>query len=470
MGGVASISPTSSLPDRVDESTCQLFLGTQFDAEAWASAPKYSDGTVSREDLLLAVLSSSGGGEDSGALSTTPTDVAPCADWSCDPSSAREITDVADRAVSLSFLKKFCLTHGAWEMPTSDVVEKIVRPRTRSPCSYSELLPAEHTGRTNIFVSHAWKQPFGLLLAALTRFCGVEDEDDDDDDTTSSKKKKKKKKKKQLRREREKKMLACKVWLDVFAIRQHAPAADLSQLHAIVASAPNFVIVMDTNATPLSRAWCVYEIVAWLADDKKDAGDGVETGSSAATKPIAKKTTKKKQMNKTRRWDAMHTLSGTCVPLMGPSLMGRTGGDGSAPAPIGANDGREVDVEEASGGDEEDVVVGVRFMPAEKGQMDALFKSADVANAEATFAADREMIFRGLNSQVRGGVAEVNRVVRRAVMQATVATQLEMAGSGFKTTTAKKKAMMVTGGGASDAGGKRIGMKVLSSMYKSLEM
>ncbi|KXZ41457.1 hypothetical protein GPECTOR_457g361 [Gonium pectorale] len=58
------------------------------------------------------------------------------------------------------------------------------------------------------------------------------------------------------------------VWLDVFALNQHPATSgqqgpDLASLREVVAAAEETLLVLDQEARPLSRVWCLYE--AWLA-------------------------------------------------------------------------------------------------------------------------------------------------------------------------------------------------------------
>ena len=88
-------------------------------------------------------------------------------------------------------------------------------------------------GLPTAFVSHAFDNPFELLVSALREHFadGVESE--------------------------------VFVWLDVFAICQHAPGRDLHAGRALLRTinlAADTVMVLNMQALPLSRLWCLYEL------------------------------------------------------------------------------------------------------------------------------------------------------------------------------------------------------------------
>lgn len=81
----------------------------------------------------------------------------------------------AHRALSLAALERFADAHAAWELPTWRVVSDIVVPATAradggAPVRYASQLPASDVGLADVFVSHAWSAPFGLLVAAARAF------------------------------------------------------------------------------------------------------------------------------------------------------------------------------------------------------------------------------------------------------------------------------------------------------------
>lgn len=147
--------------------------------------------------------------------------------------------ELADRAVSLAFLQEFydvCvapLPDGA-AMTTDAVVTQLIIPATETlgRCSVARVAPSAF-GPPHAFVSHAFRNPLSLLLAALREYFR---------DAVASE---------------------VFLWLDIFAINQHAPGADLHDgetLALTIASARAVLVVLDKHTAPLSRLWCLFEI------------------------------------------------------------------------------------------------------------------------------------------------------------------------------------------------------------------
>ena len=146
---------------------------------------------------------------------------------------------LAARAVSLAFLQSFydkCVAPlpGGAAMTTEAVVTRIIMPATADMgrCSVAHAAPSAFAPPL-AFVSHAFRNPLSLLLAALREhFRDALPED-------------------------------VHVWLDIFAINQHAPGADLHDgetLACTIAAAHAVLVVLDTHAMPLTRLWCLFEI------------------------------------------------------------------------------------------------------------------------------------------------------------------------------------------------------------------
>jgi hypothetical protein len=145
---------------------------------------------------------------------------------------------IAACGVSLAFLTDFAarrvapLGAGA---TTRDVVNLVVKPATGPGLAtrYADLLPREQVGSPAAFVSHAFDNRFSLLLDALTaHFAG--------DDAAR-----------------------VYVWLDIFAVNQHNPGADLyggDVLQLTLAGAHTTCAVLDAQGCTLSRLWCLYEL------------------------------------------------------------------------------------------------------------------------------------------------------------------------------------------------------------------
>ena len=146
---------------------------------------------------------------------------------------------LANCAVSLAFLQQFydavvAPLPGGAAMTTEAVVLRLVMPATAAlgRCSVAHACPSAF-GAPRAFVSHAFRNPLSLVIAALR---------DHFRDAVAS---------------------DVHVWLDIFAINQHAPGADLHDgdtLACTIAAAQAVLVVLDAHAMPLSRLWCLFEI------------------------------------------------------------------------------------------------------------------------------------------------------------------------------------------------------------------
>ena len=164
------------------------------------------------------------------------------------------------RGVRMSWLQTWTEQHGAWELPTWRVVQDIIIPETSaSQDTYCSLpVAATGVGPARVFVSHAWGAPWGSLVSSLAVSVPPE----------------------------------TYVWVDVFAVTQHAGVrqqADLLALKDVVEGADVLLLVVCLNddvvqllgndgaptiadlveagcATmlPQLRIWCVFEIFTAL--------------------------------------------------------------------------------------------------------------------------------------------------------------------------------------------------------------
>lgn len=124
--------------------------------------------------------------------------------------------------------------------------EEGVGREARAAVPFTALLPPEQVGVPAIFVSHAWSNPFGLVVAAVRKF--VSDSE---------------KKQKQARSGQA--TPTPFVWIDVFAVTQQsgkAQADDLRLLEPTIArpDCTTLVVLDSDHALPLSRIWCIFEI------------------------------------------------------------------------------------------------------------------------------------------------------------------------------------------------------------------
>jgi hypothetical protein len=153
--------------------------------------------------------------------------------------AAAGLERVAATAVSLEFLRDFyvrCVAplSGGDALTTKQVVEQLIIPGTaaRGARSFASLVPGA-VSRPTAFASHAFGNPFSLLVAALSAHFS---------DAISSE---------------------VYVWVDVFAINQHDPGADLHGGRALARTielAAETLVVLDRGALPLARLWCLYEM------------------------------------------------------------------------------------------------------------------------------------------------------------------------------------------------------------------
>lgn len=127
--------------------------------------------------------------------------------------------DASLRGISLDFLVDFTWEHSAWHMSTHDVVEIIKSVTADTGKPYAHLLAPEQVGPPTIFISHAWQNEFGLVVAAARKYVSNEQQRLAAKGSGEAKQ--------QLHR------TTVFVWLDVFAITQHrgeAQAHDLGRL------------------------------------------------------------------------------------------------------------------------------------------------------------------------------------------------------------------------------------------------
>lgn len=155
---------------------------------------------------------------------------------------AWEPCPVGARAVTLEFLLEWTWTHDAWTTPTCILVRDLIIPATaKTGGPYTDLLPSNSVGRGSLFISHAWSNPFGLLVAAARKYVSTS---------------------------KFPKGRPVFIWVDIFAITQkrgEAQQKELAQLEPTIADpACTTLLVLDTAARPLSRCWCIFEIYATL--------------------------------------------------------------------------------------------------------------------------------------------------------------------------------------------------------------
>ncbi|GFR45284.1 hypothetical protein Agub_g6392, partial [Astrephomene gubernaculifera] len=151
---------------------------------------------------------------------------------------------VSECAVSLEFLLEF-----AREIPdewrTGQVVQELIKGFTVGRQSrFTDLMPTRHVKRPDYFISHKWDSPFHYLVRSVRDYLSgaVPGE--------------------------------VYVWLDIFAVNQHPGQEqqdDMAQLkNAITIASGGTLVVLDHEAGPLGRVWCLFEI--WLTVREKGLG------------------------------------------------------------------------------------------------------------------------------------------------------------------------------------------------------
>ncbi|GLI70609.1 hypothetical protein VaNZ11_015539, partial [Volvox africanus] len=171
----------------------------------------------------------------SGASSSPPGD---------DDLSVNARKEVSESAVSLEFLLEF-----AREIPdewrTGQVVQELIKAFTAERQSrFTDMVPGRHVKRPDYFISHKWDSPFHYLVRSVRDYLSgaVPGE--------------------------------VYVWLDIFAVNQHPGKEqddDLAQLsNAITNASGGTLVVLDSQAGPLGRVWCLFEI--WITVREKGMG------------------------------------------------------------------------------------------------------------------------------------------------------------------------------------------------------
>jgi len=169
--------------------------------------------------------------------------------------TADDLVEVCTKGVSVLFLTNFAKTVDQ-DWTTTDVCVKHVLPKTKKECkAYFELDPDEEDengnkmyGEAKYFCSHAWRYKFVDVVNALEMFC----------------------KNKNLKPEE------TFIWFDLFINNQHK-APDLTyhwwstRFKEAIKSFGEVVLVLSpwTDPTPITRAWCLWEIFCTIDTNSK---------------------------------------------------------------------------------------------------------------------------------------------------------------------------------------------------------
>ena len=145
------------------------------------------------------------------------------------------------RAISIEALLEFTWEHNVWNLPTYQVVQEIIVPATaETKKPYIHLMAPHSFGEVRVFLSHAWSNPFGLIVATARKYIA----------------------------DKKLNQCDCFFWLDIFAITQHGglfQAEELAQLEGTVLAADSTLLILDPKrGIPLERIWCIFEIFVTL--------------------------------------------------------------------------------------------------------------------------------------------------------------------------------------------------------------
>ena len=189
-----------------------------------------------------------------------------------------QVRGIIQCGVSLAFLLRFTEEHVAplgLNAATWEVVNHVIKPATVPPGSatgasrYAERLLRSEVGPPEVFVSHAFGNPFALVTEALrAHFSGR--------DPTQ-----------------------VFVWLDIFAVNQHEPGSELhggDVLPFTLEKTRETCVILDRlGSVVLSRLWCLYEIGCTSPDrlvllpprdaDLTNAAATVNARSATCSKP-----------------------------------------------------------------------------------------------------------------------------------------------------------------------------------------
>ena len=147
------------------------------------------------------------------------------------------VEELAYKCVSLDFLVKFyeiVVKPFSPSMTVREVVELIVKPATeKEMLSFIDIMCPGMFIRPTAFVSHAFGTPFHLLVDSL------------------------------ISHFRDALPTEMFIWIDVFTFNQHNSGHDLHgglTLKVAIDACQSVIVVLDRDALPLKRLWCLYEI------------------------------------------------------------------------------------------------------------------------------------------------------------------------------------------------------------------
>lgn len=184
----------------------------------------------------------------------------------------------AERALTLDAIIAFTEQHDLWDKPTWHVAQNVIMPATaaaedRPARRFYELVEPSQVGSVDIFVSHSWANSWGLLVAACRAF--VADVVGEEGEfhlgmgaglTYVSRQfaKRAEARSKESGVAPTTRGGQLRLWVDIFAVMQHDDAGhgklvDVSALTDVVDASAATLMVLDEEASTLTRAWCLHE-------------------------------------------------------------------------------------------------------------------------------------------------------------------------------------------------------------------
>jgi len=143
---------------------------------------------------------------------------------------------LADCAITLAFLRELSNEMDK-KWTASDVVTNIIIPATKEKkCRFADLMMDKNVGSAQWFISYRWETNFRDLVSAIDRAVRIEAGMDPDN---------------------------TRVWIDIFAVNQHASTAqqpDLQEVGGVIDQASRTLLVLDTSGSALTRLWCLWEV------------------------------------------------------------------------------------------------------------------------------------------------------------------------------------------------------------------
>lgn len=320
------------------------------------------------------------------------------------------LPSTALRCVSLAFLLRFTDHYKLWHHLTKDVVGEVIVPLSKQQqCVWSDIDPSisllqpDDIAPPQIFVSHAWTNSWGLLVLGVKAYAEF--------NKVSAEK------------------LTC--WIDIFVINQHNYMQELKQLDRVIEVCGNFIQIIDSEcAVPLTRVWCLYEVMSRLKHKKSG---GLTVTVASITPP-----------SESQSID-------TCSDVDG-------------------NIDNKVEITSHNAADSSAVTTTITSTPvrptlllASQNRIDTVLKQVNMEKAQATYPEDVEKILNLVRTEIPGGFSTVNAQVREALVRNSVLNMFQNAAGAAGSKVVRKGEKK----GRHKAGGKSSGITCLSIYHLS---